>query len=151
MAHKEPPEGYVNIPTAAKMAGVAPQTMYRIVAIEGRIPSETAPGGTRTYYYMKKQAVEKFLETYRKPLRGRPKTRASLYEIVIISCGKREVLYSTDSPVELSHMYITLQPLPPKDQEDHRMRWPLMQPRPVTSPDKCRVAYRKEVRGWKLR
>ena len=36
MACKEPPEGYVNIPTAAKMAGVAAQTMYRIVAIEGR-------------------------------------------------------------------------------------------------------------------
>lgn len=108
MACKEPPVGYVNIPTAAKMAGVAPQTMYRIVAIEGRIPSETAPGGSRTYYYMKKQAVEKFLETYRKPLRGRPKTRANLYEIVIISCGKLEVLYSTDSPVELSHMYIKM-------------------------------------------
>ena len=108
MAHKKPPEGYIDIPTAAKMAGVCIMTMRRMVIDEGRIPYVSRPAGSRTYYYLKKQAVEKFLETYRKPLRGRPKTRASLYEIVIISCGKLEVLYSTDSPVELSHMYIKM-------------------------------------------
>ena len=108
MAHKEPPEGYVNIGTAAKMAGVCKMTMYRMVALERKIPCVEAQAGSRTYYYMKKQDVEKFVKTFRKPLRGRPKTQANLYEIVIISCGKLEVLYSTDSPVELSHMYIKM-------------------------------------------
>lgn len=106
MAHKEPPEGYVNIPTAAKMAGVAVQTMYRIVAIEGRIPSETAPGGTRTYYYLKKQDVEKYLAAYRPRHRGRPKKQQhSEYEIIMISCGKIDVLYKTNSVRDLSATY----------------------------------------------
>ena len=100
------PDGYVNIPDAAKMLGVSDMTMYKRVVDEGRIPYESIPRGVRTYYYMKKQDVEQFIKTYRAPLRGRPKKKASLYEIVCISCGKMEILFSTSSLMELSHKYI---------------------------------------------
>ena len=108
MACKKPPEGYINIPTAAKMAGICIQAMRHLIIDEGRIPYESKPAGSRSYYYLKKQDVDKFLETFRKRLRGRPRKNYNTYEIVCICCGKLDVLYSTNSPVELSRMYIKM-------------------------------------------
>ena len=101
------PDGYVNIPDAAKMLGVSDMTMYKRVVDEGRIPYESFPRGVRTFYYMRKTDVEQFAKTYMAPRRGRPK-KAKQYEIVCISLGKLEVLYSTSSLVDLSQMYVKL-------------------------------------------
>ena len=106
MAYKEPPEGHIDIPTAAKMAGVCIMTMRRMVIDEGRIPYESRPAGSRTYYYLKKQDVEKYLAAYRPRHRGRPKKQQhSEYEIIMISCGKIDVLYKTNSVRDLSATY----------------------------------------------
>lgn len=105
MSARKPPEGHINIPEAAKMAGVSAMTMYKKVILQGAIKHKAIQAGSRTFYLMKKTDVEEYLKKYRMNPVGRPKKQIDLYEIVCICCGKLEVLFSTHSPVELSHKY----------------------------------------------
>lgn len=104
MAAKKLPDGYIDIPTAARMLHIAPQTMYQWVLFKGRVPYKSRISGTRTYYMLKLSDVKKLLEEV-EPTRLR---KAKLYEIIIITCGKLEVLFKTDNLHELSNKYTHL-------------------------------------------
>jgi hypothetical protein len=105
MPTRPAPDGYITIPDAAKQVGVSTQGMYNIVLHQGKILYLSESAGSRTRYLLKKSDVDEYVKTYRTPLRGRPKKKADLYEIICICCGKLDVLYSTKSPVDLSRQY----------------------------------------------
>lgn len=107
MPAKKPPEGYISPKQAGKILGCSGQNVYHL-ANEGRIKARKEVSGKLTFYYLEEKDVERYAKKYRSPLRGRPKRRYDLYEIVIICCGKLDVLFSTSSPIELSHMYIKM-------------------------------------------
>ena len=106
MSHKKPPEGYITIPDAARMAGVAPATMYTWTLYKGEIPYRAYEAGTRRFYLIKKSDMERFIE--KKNASVGKRRRAKEYEIVVISLGQLSVLFKTNSLMELSHMYIRL-------------------------------------------
>ena len=99
MPGKKPPEGYMTVPEAAKVLHVASQTMYQWVVI-GKIPCKTHLSGTRTFYFLKKEDVDLLAEKYE------PVKKARLYEIIMITCGKLDVLFATESLHELSNKYV---------------------------------------------
>ena len=103
MGNRKPPEGYITVPDAAKMCGVCSQTMYDWVLVRNFMPYRRVVGGARSFYYLKKTDVEKYLSDSQKEVPARKKAR--LYEIVIISLGKLEVLFTTDNLAALSRMY----------------------------------------------
>lgn len=98
MPAKTPPEGYVSIATAAKMAGVCAMTMRGWVVDRGDIPYMSVTSGMRTFYFLRKTDVLKLVDSIR------PKTRHH-YEIVLINLGELTVLYDTYSLRELSVQY----------------------------------------------
>lgn len=102
MPAKKPPEGYITIPEAAKLLHVSPQTMYEWVLSRGRIPYKSRIAGTREYYWLKKTDVQELSEKV-EPVRLR---KAKLYEIIMITCGKLDVLFTTDNLRELSNKYV---------------------------------------------
>lgn len=102
MSAKKPPEGYITIPDAAKMLHIAPQTMYDWVLLQGKVPYRSHISGTRTYYFLKKSDVEHLVEEV-EPVKLR---KAKLYEIIMITCGKLDVLFQTENLHELSNKYV---------------------------------------------
>ena len=104
MPGKKPPKGFMTIPDAAKMLHISSQTMYDWVLARGRIPYDCHISGQRTYYFLKESDVRELHDKV-EPARLR---KAKLYEIILITCGKLEVLFKTDNLHELSNKYTHL-------------------------------------------
>lgn len=104
MPAKKLPDGYIDIPTAARMLHIAPQTLYTWVLNKGRLPYKSRFAGTRTYYMLRTNDVEALVKE-REPEQLR---KARLYEIIMITCGKLDVLFKTENLHELSNKYTYL-------------------------------------------
>lgn len=99
------PNGYITIAEAARRAGMATSTMYKRVVTNGEVPCLARMAGARTFYYVTKNAVSRFMKK-EQVLTARKD--AKLYEIVSITLGNLDVLYSTESLKELSRKYTHL-------------------------------------------
>jgi excisionase family DNA binding protein len=101
--NRKMPDGYISVPEAAKLLHVSKGTMYEWMIGRRYIPYISIPSGARTFYYMRRADVEKFAEGSQVTNRLRQKNKE--YEIIMITMGKIDVLFKTDSLYELSRMY----------------------------------------------
>lgn len=92
------PEGHYTVCQAAKVLGVTPKTV-RLYINSGDLEAKAVNEGTPHYYRLISQEA---LDAY---LKKRYQPDDHLYEIICISCGKTEVLFSTHSLMELSLKY----------------------------------------------
>lgn len=105
MAPKKAPEGYISVPEAAKKVGVSYAWLWHQIRMFEIIPAKTEVHKERTRWFVKESDVMSYFKKYRTPLLGKPKKVNTVYQIVLISLGKMEILYETNDPRELSRMY----------------------------------------------
>lgn len=105
MAPKKAPEGYISVPEAAKKVGVSYAWLWHQIRMFEIIPAKTEVHKERTRWFVKESDVMNYFKKYRAPLLGKPKKVNTVYQIVLISLGKMEILYETNDPRELSMMY----------------------------------------------
>ena len=105
MAAKKAPEGYISVPEAAKKVGVSYAWLWNQIRMFQIIPAKSEPNKERTRWYVKESDVMAYFKKYRAPLIGKPKKANTVYQIVLISLGKMDILYETNDPRELSQMY----------------------------------------------
>lgn len=94
------PEGYYTVTQAAQIVGLSSKTV-RFHIEQGNLEAKSFNVGSPSFYRLISQESLDAFRKKREPKDGED----HLYEIICISCGKTDVLYSTRSLMELSRTY----------------------------------------------